>query len=83
MTEGLAPRAEKVTTGFWAPNGQLIVKTRRESRGCVGLAVDHECRSWRGNGSQPVDHLLGVRMGAKTVIAWDPSRGTRVLPFPD
>lgn len=30
--DGLAPAGEKVTAGFWAPDGKLIVKTRREPK---------------------------------------------------
>jgi hypothetical protein len=55
MTEGLAPRAEKVVAGFWAPNGQLIIKTRRETkslyavRGGVASFVDHSSGTYEQN----------------------------------
>jgi dipeptidyl aminopeptidase/acylaminoacyl peptidase len=32
LSEGLAPNGEKVYAGFWTPRGELVMKTRRESK---------------------------------------------------
>jgi hypothetical protein len=51
MTEGVPPHGEKVVAGFWAPNGQLIIKTRRETKSLYAV---------RNGAAQFVDHSAGT-----------------------
>ena len=55
MTQGVPPPGQKVVAGFWAPNGQLIIKTRRETKSLFSVRngaahfVDHSSGTYEQN----------------------------------